>query len=131
MAFANDVRRFTTLTAEAHNKITRVATLELFSGVIRMTPVDTGRARGAWTASVGAPSAAEPDRLDKSGGEAIGEVETKTPAGAGQVTFLSNNLHYIEELERGSSSKAPEGMVTRSMDRVEKMVEAAIRKHRV
>ncbi len=131
MAFADDVRRFAVKTAEAHNKITRVATLELFSGVIRMTPVDTGRARGAWTTSVGAPSAADPDRLDKTGGEAIGEVEAKTPDGAGQVTFLSNNLPYIDELERGSSSKAPEGMVTRSMDRVEKMVEAAIRKNKV
>lgn len=47
MSFSGDMRRFVTKTATAHDKITRLATLELFSGVIRATPVDTGRARGA------------------------------------------------------------------------------------
>ncbi len=131
MGFSNDIRRFTTKTTEAHNKITRVATLELFSGVIKATPVDTGRARGNWQTAPGSPVAGETERLDKSGGEAIAEVEAKTPEGAGQVTYLSNNLPYIMTLEEGSSTQAPEGMVKRNMDRVQKMVEAAARKNRV
>ncbi|WP_312910934.1 HK97 gp10 family phage protein [Stutzerimonas nitrititolerans] len=131
MGFSDDIRRFTTKTTEAHNKITRVATLELFSGVIKATPVDTGRARGNWQTAPGSPVAGETERLDKSGGEAIAEVQAKTPEGAGQVTYLSNNLPYIMTLEEGSSSQAPEGMVKRNMDRVQKMVEAAARKNRV
>lgn len=135
MSFSDDIRRFTTKTTQAHGKIARVATLELFSGVIKATPVDTGRARGAWTTSVGAP-APSPDREDKipkgqPGGEAFDEVFEKTPQGAGQVTFLSNNLPYIEELENGSSTQAPEGMVRKNMDRVQRMVETAIRKNKV
>lgn len=131
MSFSDDVRRFATKTTEAHSKITRVATLELFSGVIKATPVDTGRARGNWQTAVGSPAQAETERLDKSGGEAIAEVEAKTPEGAGQVTYLSNNLPYIEELENGSSTQAPEGFVRKNMDRVGRMVDAAVAKHRV
>ncbi len=131
MSFSGDIRSFTTKTKKAHGTITRVATLELFSGVIKATPVDTGRARGNWQTAVGSPAQAETDRVDKSGGEAIAEVETKTPEGAGQVTYLSNNLPYIDALENGSSTQAPEGMVRKNMDRVQRMVETAIRKNKV
>ncbi len=131
MGFSDDVRRFTAKTTEAHDKIARVATLELFSGVIKATPVDTGRARGNWQTTVGSPAKGRLEREDKSGSEAIAEVEAKTPEGTGQVTYLSNNLPYIMELEEGSSKQAPEGMVKRNMDRVQKMVDLAIRKNKV
>lgn len=130
MSFSRDMRRFSAKAAEAHDKITRVATLELFRGVIMATPVDIGRARGAWTTSVGAPSSS-PDRIDKSGGASIAEAEAKTPAGAGQITNLSNDMPYIIDLEDGSSTQAPEGMVRRNMDRVQRMVNAAIRNNKV
>jgi len=131
MGFSDEVRRFTAKTTEAHDKIARVATLELFSGVIKATPVDTGRARGNWQTTVGSPAKGRLEREDKSGSEAIAEVEAKTPEGTGQVTYLSNNLPYIMELEEGSSKQAPEGMVKRNMDRVQKMVDLAIRKNKV
>lgn len=131
MSFSGDIRSFTTKTTQAHGKIARVATLELFSGVIKATPVDIGRARGNWQTAVGSPAQAETDRVDKSGGEAIAEVESKTPHGAGQVTYLANNLPYIMNLENGTSTQAPEGMVKRNMDRVQRMVETAIRKNKV
>lgn len=130
MSFSGDIRNFITKTTEAHNKITRVATLELFRGVILATPVDKGRARGGWATSVGAP-ADSPERLDPSGGAAVSEVAEKTPGGAGQITYLSNSLPYIRALEEGRSKQAPEGMVKRNMDRVERMVDTAIRKNKV
>lgn len=131
MSFSGDMRRFVTKTAAAHNTITRVATLELFSGIVKLTPVDTGRARGNWLTGVHRPVTGETERLDKTGRSAIAEISENTPAGAGQVTYLSNNLPYIEDLERGSSKQAPEGMVRKNMDRVQKMVDAAIRKNKV
>jgi len=129
MSFSGDIRSFTTKTTQAHGKIARVATLELFNGVIRATPVDTGRARGNWQTSVGAPVNGEIAR--EGDAAALAEVEAKTPQGAGQITYLSNNLPYIEELENGSSTQAPEGMVRKNMDRVQRMVETAIRKNKV
>jgi hypothetical protein len=129
MSFSGDIRSFTTKTTQAHGKIARVATLELFNGVIRATPVDTGRARGNWQTSVGAPVNGEIAR--EGDAAALAEVEAKTPQGAGQITYLSNNLPYIDELENGSSKQAPEGMVRKNMDRVQRMVETAIRKNKV
>jgi hypothetical protein len=116
MSFSDDVRRFSAKAADAHDKITRLATLELFRGVI--------------LASVGAP-AASPERLDPSGNSAVSEVIEKTPEGAGQVTYLSNDLPYIMALEEGSSKQAPEGMIRRNMDRVSRMVDAAIARSKV
>lgn len=115
----------------AHDRIVRTATLELFSGVIRSTPVDTGRARGNWQTSVSAPKDGQSERLDPSGGAALAEVNASTPPGAGQVTYLANNLPYIERLEYGHSKQAPNGMVRINMDRVSKMVEKAVAKNKV
>ena len=129
MGFSDDVRRFTVKTETAHNKIVRAATVELFSGVIKSTPVLTGAARGAWATTVGKPSDGVEDRLGA--GVAIAEVIANTPPGAGQETYLSNALPYIEALEDGSSTQAPVGMVRGNMDRVSKIVAAAIQKNRV
>lgn len=131
MSFSKDIGRFAAKAVQAHGKITRAATLELFSGVIKDTPVDTGRARGNWQTSVGSPATGELDRDDKSGAQALAEAQQKIPPGAGQVTLLTNNLPYIEALERGSSKKSPEGMVRKNVDRVQRMVDAAIRKNKV
>lgn len=131
MSFSDDIRRFSEKAVKAHNAIARTATLELFSGVIKATPVDTGRARGNWQTTVGAPAKGRLEREDKSGSEAIAEVEAKTPEGAGQVTMLTNNLPYIDELEFGSSKQAPQGMVRTNLTRLQKMVDAAIRKNKV
>ena len=129
MGFSDDVRRFTVKTEAAHNKIVRAATIELFSGVIKSTPVDTGRAKGAWATSVGSASNGAPERLGEAA--AIAEVVAITPPGAGQETYLSNALPYIEALENGSSKQARAGMVRGNMDRVSKIVAVAIEKNRV
>lgn len=148
MSFSDDIRRFTTKTVEAHDKITRLATLELFRGVILATPVGNpdlwknpdmappgyvgGRARGSWQCTVGSPAGSDIERIDDSGSATVADAESKTPQGAGQVTFLTSNLSYIERLEMGWSTQAPPGaMVRKNMDRVGRMVDAAIRKHRV
>ena len=129
MGFSDDIRRFSVKTEAAHNKIVRAATVELFSGVIKSTPVDTGRARGAWATTVDAPSGEAGDRLGAD--VAIAEVIANTPPGAGQETYLSNALPYIEDLENGSSTQASAGMVRINMDRVSKIVAAAIEKNKV
>ena len=131
MSFSGDIRNFAKDATEAHNKITRAATIELFGGVIKSTPVDTGRARGNWQTAVGTPPTDELERDDKSGAQAIAEVEANTPPGAGQQTYMVNNLPYIFALEEGSSTQAPEGMVRKNVDRVQRIVNKAIAKFKV
>lgn len=131
MSFGSDMRSATKRIEDAHNKITRAATLDFFSGTIKDTPVDTGRARGNWQTAVGSAPQSVIERDDKGGTAAIAEVEAKTPTGAGQETFMANNLPYIEDLENGSSQQAPSGMVRRNLARVQRIVNIAIAKFRV
>lgn len=131
MSFSSDMRNATKSIIDAHDKITRAATLDFFAGTIKDTPVDTGRARGNWVTSVDEPAQGEIDRLDPEGTAATAEVVAKTPEGAGQETFMSNSLPYIEALEYGSSQRAPDGMVRRNLARVQRIVDKAIAKFRV
>lgn len=131
MSFSGDVGKFARDAVEAHDKITRAATLDFFSGTIKSTPVDTGRARGNWQTSVGTPADGTLERDDPGGSAAIAEVTAKTPNGAGQETFMSNNLPYIESLENGNSQQAPAGMVRINLARVQRIVKAAIAKFKV
>lgn len=131
MSFSGDVGKFARDAVEAHDKITRAATLDFFSGTIKSTPVDTGRARGNWQTSVGTPVDGTLERDDPGGSAAIAEVTAKTPNGAGQETFMSNNLPYIESLENGNSQQAPAGMVRINLARVQRIVKAAIAKFKV
>lgn len=131
MSFSGDVGSATKRIIDSHDKITRAATLDFFSGTIKDTPVDTGRARGAWTTGVGTEPAASPERLDTGGSAATSEVISKTPQGAGQEVFMINSLPYIESLENGSSQQAPSGMVRRNLARVQRIVNIAIAKFKV
>jgi len=120
MAFADDVKRFALEVRGQNYKVVRTATLELFSGIIKSTPVDTGRARGNWQTSVGQPQGGT---LERTGMEAaLAEVQATVPEGAGQLVYLSNNLPYIERLENGWSQQAPIGMVRINVDRVRQML---------
>lgn len=102
--------------------VIRKSTIELFGSVIKMTPVDTGRAKGNWQCSIGSPITSETDRLDSAkldstnGSVAYAEV-VKTVKGTGNVVWLSNNVPYIQRLEYGSSKQAPSGMVRLSVQR--------------
>lgn len=131
MSFSDDVRRFSIKAGESSDGIVRAVTLSLFSGIIRDTPVRDGRLRGDWQTTVGQPASAENGRVDKSGKAAMAEVVAKTPAGAGQETYISNSMPYAEFIENGGSQKAPEGMVKRNMDRIERNLKKAIRDNKV
>lgn len=131
MGLASDVRRFAVKAGDSEDRIVRAVSLSLFNGIIRDTPVKDGRLRGDWQTTVGQPASAENGRVDKSGKAAMAEVVAKTPAGAGQETYISNSMPYAEFIENGGSQKAPEGMVKRNMDRIERNLKKAIRDNKV
>jgi hypothetical protein len=94
------------------NQQVRAVTIGVFSSVIKMTPVDTGRAKGNWQCTIGSP-ANTTNQLADSEGAMIATV----PNEAGRKVYLTNNLPYIQKLEYGHSTKAPNGMVRVSIDR--------------
>jgi hypothetical protein len=73
----------------------RAVGFEWFAGVIRRTKPDTGRMRGNWLTSAGAPNFSVTDRTDESG--ALADARNNIdPFG---VTYLTNNLPYAERRE--------------------------------
>lgn len=80
--------------------------------VVSSTPVDTGRARANWQASIGTPITEELDAEDVSGQDTISRNNAVIKRRkSGQSVWLSNNLSYIEALNNGSSAQAPANFV--------------------
>lgn len=98
-----------------HRKVTEA----VYEGIVKRTPVLTGRARGNWHPTIGSPSEAVGEEVF--GGSLTGEPVTgKEKARIKAVTsklealplgqassFVTNNLDYIQRLEDGSSPKSP------------------------
>lgn len=93
----------------------RKSSIALFGNIIKMTPVDTGRARGNWQCSIGSPITSETDMIDKDGSFVTSLVAKRVKSG--NVVWLSNNVPYISKLEYGWSKQAPAGMVRVSIAR--------------
>jgi hypothetical protein len=86
--------------------------------VIIRTPVDQGRARGNWIASVGSYGRAATIDKDKNGIKTVAQMGDKVLSTlAGGIVYMVNNVAYIKYLEYGrgdgkpGSSQAPRGMV--------------------
>ncbi len=104
--------------AQSANAVRRAAVVA-DQVVTTTTPVDTGRARANWLASIGLVprEQGEVDPPEKTGATAI-SLALGVIAGyrTGQGTiFISNNVSYIQQLEAGSSAQAPSGMVKQAV----------------
>lgn len=109
MSFSNIVHRI-----ESNiDREVRALTIGVFGSVIRMTPVDSGRAKGNWQCTIGAPVMVENWQSDSESA-----MRGTVPRRAGSVVYLTNNVPYINRLEyEGWSQQAPAGMVRVSIAR--------------
>ena len=126
MSFASDLGRFAKKADKQIDQARRKTVLDLFSSVIKDTPVKTGRAKGNWQTSVGTVKAAVLDRT----GESAAQAELIAALGQwsdDETIYMSNGLAYIERLEDGSSKQAPAGMVRRNVTRFDTLLNAAAR----
>ena len=121
--------------------------LAVFSKLVVLTPVDTGRARASWNIANTRPdTSVAPDRKERStaSGRAA-EGKGRTPAlSGGDVSkaaafrhssptadvWITNNLPYIKELNDGKSRQAPKGMIEPMLAQVRfaKLAKAASRR---
>lgn len=105
---------------------TKKLAFDIFAGVVRMTPVDTGRARNNWHMSLNTPDDVV---LESATGGGLGSPpaqehlseQQQVLAGLNQVgivVWIQNNLVYAPVLENGWSKQAPAGMVATTLSRV-------------
>lgn len=117
MSFAGDMERICKKHQLNMEQFVRAVKIELFNGVIRDTRVNTGRLRGNWQTSTGAPKTDTIDRLDKSGGAAEADVANTVTADG--VDYLTNNLPYAGVWER------EDGMIVKSVARLRQIMKKA------
>lgn len=113
------------------NRVVRQAALAADQAIVTATPVDTGRARSNWLVSLGSPreevvppysplpKGTDPGKLGEAdnaraaiaqGLAVIGRRPPNVPI------FITNNVHYIGELNAGSSAQAPAAFVEAAVD---------------
>lgn len=87
---------------------TRELTINAHAEISRDTPVDTGFARANWQITIGAPAVGTGDSSES--------LASYNPERDGS-TFITNNAHYIQRLNAGSSSQAPAAFVESAIAR--------------
>lgn len=102
--------------AEYPEKVVRGTLFGLTNRIVKRSPVDTGRFRNNWQASVNSINTATTPTADRSGSQAINKARgTINALKMGSTFYLSNNLPYAKRLEYGWSKQAPSGMIRLSV----------------
>ena len=117
--FALSIARFAKKANGNMDLVVRKVTLDLLGRVVRKTPVDTGRARGNWQVGrnqiprgeVGTGGSATAAKTAAVGAGTQEALQAK----AGDSIYIVNSVPYIQELEKGSSKQAPNGMVATTL----------------
>jgi hypothetical protein len=131
--FVADLEAFARKAGLRTDVVCRKIALDVFGRVIMRTPVDTGRARGAWQTTIGAPAEGNRSPRRREAG-AIADMHRRVREWNPEETaiFLTNNLPYIGVLENGrvgkrGSEQAPNGMVAVTLSEYPNIVRVASR----
>lgn len=128
-------------------KTIRAAALELFSEIVRRTPVGNpsiwkspgpagyigGALRGNWQASLNAPTLKTIDVKDKSGSATIGKAKNEIYKYKvkDRSIWFSNNLPYADAIESGShSTQRPNGMVRTTVKQFRAILDRMARRYK-
>ena len=108
--FALDVEKFAESFIEGAENAVRGVTYNVFSNIIKSTPVDEGRARANWFATGQSPSSKKTNKEDNSqdGKDTAKNMEFVVFGIKDWSKFtLTNNLPYINHLEYGLYNQGP------------------------
>jgi len=96
--------------------------LQALAGVVKKTPVDTGRARGNWQIAMAEPPEGESWVTDPIG-IGMSKLRSFLPY---SLVWIANNVPYIIWLEDGHSKQTPAGMVSVTMEELKTVFEGNI-----
>lgn len=105
----------------------RAVGLELLKRLMQATPVDTGRARGNWNASIGAEDGTvDPDRREQqAAAEGAARISRLKLSKQGEVLLLTNGVPYIGRLNDGHSRQAPAAFIQLTTENMREFVNRA------
>lgn len=112
-SFSDQLAKFAKRAGQKADLVVTKVCLDAATRVIEKTPVDTGRLRANWQATIGQPATGEVDAEDKQGRMTIQKIVGPAKLASGQIFYLSNNLPYAVVAEYGMWPKGDgEGKVT-------------------
>ena len=118
MSFAKSLSIADEMTDEI-NREARALGINLLNGLTRVTPVDTGRARGNWFVGINQPvRTIKPTRRSQ---ESVNDARLaikNAEAIQYPTIIISNNLPYIIPLNEGHSTQAPAKFVELAIQKV-------------
>lgn len=113
-----------TIEEETEALIGRVL-LAIQDSVVIATPIDTSRARSNWIPTIGTPAVAEVSFVMGAQGSTASEAYQRAMAAAqdvaskvktGNKVWITNNVPYIRELNRGTSTQQAALFVERAVE---------------
>lgn len=105
--------------------------LKIGDTVITLSPVDTGRFKGNWQLGIDETTSSSLLRYDPDGFATMAALASKVNSfTAGQIAYIQNHVLYGYDLEYGSSTQAPDGMVRITAQRFTQIVNEAAALHR-
>lgn len=130
--FNNALDKFEEEVAVEHSNVSAAVAIRLFALIVSRTPYATGQARSSWQIAIGTPNkntnvrGKYPQYADASAAYALATAEGVEKLagykygllGNKPAIWITNRLRYIPFLERGTSKKAPQGMVRLSVEQV-------------
>tara|TARA_R110000744_G_scaffold66907_6_gene136694 strand:- start:320 stop:682 length:363 start_codon:yes stop_codon:yes gene_type:complete len=120
VSFAGDLQKFAKSTNLEIETVVRKVAFDIYKGITQKTPVDTGRAKANWNIGLGA--------IDYTIRKENKFIAVPPRKGTGKKPiFITNSLPYINALENGSSTQAPNGMVNLTMLDAQRSIRNAIR----
>jgi hypothetical protein len=101
-------------TDEKIEDVISLIAMDSLRGIVKKSPVDTGRFRANWIVSKNRMNPAKINTVDKTGTSSITRgtqtIETFEYKKDKSI-IIQNNLPYANRLENGHSKQAPKGMV--------------------
>ena len=124
MSFTLDLSAFKNLTSDKMEVAVKKTALDLTRGIIRDSPVDTGRFRANWFLELNTATemnSLDLDKTSKTGLKTFGKAKAAIESfKGGDTIYISNNLPYGYPLEfLGHSKKSPDGFVRINLIRVQ------------
>lgn len=99
-------------------KLVRELTITAIDALVRLTPVDTGRARNGWQVGLGVRPTGT--GFGGAGGAALALAAMGDRP---QNVWIVNPVIYTEFLDQGSSRQAPQGMLRPTVDLLRARIE--------
>ena len=133
MSFESDWQKVEQRIGSNMSHAIRATLFQVSSGIIKGTPVDTGRAKNNWFLSVGSPDYRTTESVDSTkkgsiSGSKIAEISEPISVAVGDIFYITNNLPYIYRLEfKGWSDQASAGWVRKNVQQFNKLLESNIR----